>query len=413
MSEPQVVITGARLATMARGGGEIIDDGALVVTGERISWVGPGSEVPTGADVPRWDAGGRLVTPGLVDCHTHLVFGGDRADEFEQRLLGASCEDLAAGGGGIAATVRATRAATDDELAGAAERRLTRLAAGGVTTVEVKSGYGLDTATELRMLATARALPRRLPVDVGTTFLGAHTVPDEYAHRPDAYVELVCDEMLPAVAAAGSADAVDVFCESIAFDGDQAALVLGAARRLGLPVKVHADQLSDMGAAALAARFGALSADHLEHTSPAGVAALAAAGTVAVLLPGAACVLGGTARPPVEALRATGVPMALATDANPGTSPLLSLPLAMSLGCALFGLTPVEALAGVTRHAAVALGRHDRGVLAAGRRADLVVWDAERVVDLVYWMGAELAHTVMFGGRFSQHRSGRRRGSLA
>jgi imidazolonepropionase len=374
--------------------------GAIAVAGERIAWAGPASAVPEAAARP-WSAGGRVVTPGLVDCHTHLVFGGDRAGEWEQRLAGAGYEAIAAAGGGIAATVRATRAASDDELLDGAVARASALAARGVTTVEVKSGYGLDLDTELRMLRVARRIPERVPVDVVTTFLGAHVVPPEFEGDPDGYLDLVCGEVLPAVAAAGLADAVDAFCERMAFDAARLDRLLATATGLGLRVKLHADQLSDGGGAALAARHGALSADHLEHTSPDGVAALARAGTVAVLLPGAAYALRDEAVPPVEALRAAGVPMAVATDCNPGTSPLVSVPLALHLACTRFGLTVAEALAGATTHAARALGlAGEAGVIAPGARADLVVWDADHPAQIVYWMGLDPVAAVIKRGRF-------------
>lgn len=394
-----LLVADARLATMVPGAG-VVDGGVVAVAGGRIAYAGPAAGLPAGAAARRIDAGGRLVTPGLVDCHTHLVFGGDRAGELEQRLAGATYAEIAAAGGGIQATMRATRAATDDELLAAAAGRLDRLRRSGVTTVEIKSGYGLDPVTEIRMLRVARRLAAVGGVTVRTTFLGAHTVPPEYDGRADEYVELVVATMLPEVAAEGLADAVDVFCERLAFTPAQAARVLDAAGALGLPVKLHADQLSDGGGAALAAAHRALSADHLEYTSAAGVAALAGAGTVAVLLPGAAHVLGEAQAPPVAALRAAGVAMAVATDANPGTSPLLSLPLAMHLACARFGLTPDEALRGATVHAAAALGMAGEvGVLAPGARADLVVWDATRPVELVYWLGADLADRIVVGGR--------------
>jgi imidazolonepropionase len=379
---------------------DIAGGGAIGVAGERIAWAGPASGVPEAAE-QTWSAGGRLVTPGLVDCHTHLVFGGDRSGEWEQRLAGAGYEAIAASGGGIAATVRATRSAGDDELLDGAVARAAALAARGVTTVEVKSGYGLDLDTELRILRVARRIPDRVPVDVVTTFLGAHVVPPELEGDADRYLDRVVDEVLPAVAAEGLADAVDAFCERMAFSAGQLDRLLAAATRLGLPVKLHADQLSDGGGAALAARHGALSADHLEHTSPAGVAALAAAGTVAVLLPGAAYVLRDEAVPPVEALRAAGVPMAVATDCNPGTAPLVSLPLALHLACTRFGLTVAEAIAGATVHAARALGRAGEiGTIAAGALADLVVWDAEHTAQIVYWMGLDPVAAVVKRGRF-------------
>jgi imidazolonepropionase len=375
--------------------------GAIAVDGDRIAWTGPASAIPAGARARNlWPVGGRLVTPGLVDCHTHLVFGGDRSGEWEQRLAGAGYEAIAAAGGGIRATVRATRRASDSELLAGATRRAAALAAGGVTTVEVKSGYGLDLETELRMLRVARRLPEAVPLDVVTTFLGAHTVPPEFDDDADGYVRFVCDEVLPAVAAEGLADAVDGFCERIAFTAAQVDRVLDAAARLGLPVKLHADQLGDGGGAALAARRRALSADHLEHASPEGIAAMAAAGTVAVLLPGASYVLRDDTVPPVDALRRSGVPMAVATDCNPGTSPLVSLPIAMHLACTRFGLTVDEAIAGTTTHAARALGlAGEVGVIAPGARADLVVWDAEQRAGLIYWVGAAPVHAVLRRGR--------------
>ncbi|HET6832222.1 MAG TPA: imidazolonepropionase [Acidimicrobiales bacterium] len=398
-----LLVVNAAVATMdtARPGPYgLVLDGAVGVAGGYVAWIGPMADLPPGTGASHTvDAAGALITPGLVDCHTHLVFGGDRVAEFEARLSGAGYEELARRGGGIASTVAATRAAGEDDLVATATSRAEHLVSDGVTTVEIKSGYGLDLETERRMLAAARRVGRELPVRVCTTFLGAHTVPEEYRGRPDDYVDLVCGDMLPAIAAAGLADAVDGFCERIAFSAAQVARVFAAARRHGLPVKLHADQLSDGGGAALAATFGALSADHLEHTTPDGVRALAAAGTVAVLLPGATHTLGGPDRPPVAALRAAGVPLAVSTDANPGTSPLLSLRLAANLACTLLGLTPAEALAGVTCNAARALGlAGTAGVLAAGAAADLVVWDAGQPAELVYWIGGELARTVVAAG---------------
>jgi imidazolonepropionase len=398
-----LLVVNAAVATMdpARPGPYgLVGDAAVGVTDGRIGWVGPMSDLPPGADASHTvDAAGALVTPGLVDCHTHLVFGGDRVAEFEARLPGASYEELARRGAGIASTVAATRAAGEDDLVRAATRRAEQLLGDGVTTVEIKSGYGLELETEDRMLVAARRLGNELPLRIRTTFLGAHTVPDEYRGRPDAYLDVVCNDMLPAVAAAGLADAVDAFCERIAFSAEQVRRVFDAAHRHGLPVKLHADQLSDGGGAALAGAFGALSADHLEHTSPTGVRALAEAGTVAVLLPGATHTLGERARPPVAALRAAGVPIAVSTDANPGTSPLLSLRMAANLACTLLGLTPAEALAGITRTAARALGlAGTTGTLAPGEVGDLVVWDAGRPAELVYWMGGRLANTVVVAG---------------
>ncbi|HZD06493.1 MAG TPA: imidazolonepropionase, partial [Longimicrobiales bacterium] len=394
----------AHLATMVPS--EIpygtLRDGALAVRDGRIAWVGPRDALPRAphelADEVRSAAGG-WITPGLVDCHTHLVFAGDRSEEFERRLRGATYRDIAEGGGGILATVRATRAASEDELVDGGARRLRRLVAEGVTTVEVKSGYGLDTRSELTMLRAARRLAREGGVEVRTTLLAAHAVPPEFAGRRREYVDLIVEEMIPAAQEEALADHVDAFLEDIAFGPGEVARVFEAAASLGLPVRLHADQLSDGGGAALAARHGALSADHLEHASEEGVAAMAEAGTVAVLLPGAWLTLGETQRPPVAALRRHEVPVAVASDANPGSSPLLSLLLAMNLGCTLFGLTPEEALAGVTRNAARALGLDgDRGTLEVGRRADLAVWDVARPAELAYWMGANLLREAVKDG---------------
>ena len=382
----------ANLATMATGNAAYgaHRDAALATESGRIAWLGPMANLPGPPDRHArhvHDAAGRWLTPGLIDCHTHIVFGGNRAGEFEQRLQGASYADIARAGGGILSTVTATRGASEEELVRAATPRVGRLRAEGVTTVEIKSGYGLDTDNECKTLRTARTLARQLPLTVQTTFLGAHALPPEFAARPDDYIALVCEEMLPAVAAAGLADTVDAFCESIAFSPAQTARVFEAAAHHGLRVKLHADQLSDLGGAALAARFGGLSADHLEYASEDGVAAMAAAGTVAVLLPGAFYALGETRRPPIEAFRAHGMPIAIATDANPGSSPVLSLLLMLSMACTLLRLTPEEALAGVTRHGAAALGLADRGTLEVGRIADLAVWDIEHPAELAYWIG--------------------------
>lgn len=384
----------AHLATMEPGAGPYgaVRDGALGVEDGRIAWVGPRSELPGPADELASElrsAGGGWITPGLVDCHTHLVFAGDRSEEFERRLRGESYRQIAESGGGILATVRATRAASEDALVTAAASRLHALLHEGVTTVEVKSGYGLETGTELRMLRAARRLAEPGVVDVHATLLAAHAVPPEYEGRRDAYVDLVVDEMIPAAAEAGLADAVDAFLEEIAFSADEVERIFRAAARRDLSVRLHADQLSDGGGGALAARHGALSADHLEHVSEEGVEAMARAGTVAVLLPGAYHTLGEGPPPPVDSFRRRGVPMALATDANPGSSPLLSPLLALNLACLLFGMTPEEALAGVTRHGARALGvGADRGTLTRGKRADLAVWDVNRPAELAYWMGA-------------------------
>jgi imidazolonepropionase len=393
------LLTNARLATLS--GDQpygLIDDGAVAIEGESIVYAGPRESAPA-AD-RAIDLGGRLVTPGLIDPHTHLIYGGNRAQEWEQRLLGVDYATIARGGGGILATVRATRAAGYERLLQSARDRLATLCAHGVTTVEIKSGYGLDLETEVRLLRIARELGRQPEVDVRTTFLGAHTIPLEYRDTPDAYVDLVCDQMLPPIASDGLADAVDAFCETIAFSVAQTERVLARAVELGLRVKLHADQLSDGGGAALAARFAALSADHLEYTSDAGIAALAGAGTVAVVLPGAFYFLREKRAPPVAALRIAGVPIAIATDCNPGTSPLVSPLLALNFACTLFGFTPEEALRGLTCEAARALGlAHDRGSLQAGKLADLAVWNVEHPAELAYALGANPCHSVFKRGQ--------------
>jgi imidazolonepropionase len=397
----------ARLATMADSTtpyGEI-SDAALGVTDGRIAWLGKQRDLP---DQPEncaktvHDAGKRWITPGLIDCHTHLVFAGDRAEEFERRLHGESYADISATGGGIAATVRDTRAASKSELLDAATARIHSLAAEGVTTVEIKSGYGLDTASEIKCLEVARRLGETLPVEVVTTFLGAHTAPEEYSRDADSYIDLICSEMLPAIAAAGLADAVDAYCETLAFSTRQVSRVFAAAQAAGLRVKLHADQFSDSGGAALAAEFGALSADHLEYTSQHGVDALATAGTSAVLLPGAFYFLREKQHPPVQLLRDAGVPIALATDLNPGSSPCHSLLAILNFGCVLFGLRPDEALAGVTRTAAKALGLGDRGALQAGKRADFVLWDISHPRDLSCRLGANPCRAVVLAGEISR-----------
>ena len=338
------------------------------------------------------------ITPGLIDCHTHLVFGGDRANEFERRLGGASYEEIARAGGGIMSTVRATREADEDSLFAQSLPRARALVADGATTIEIKSGYGLDLENERKMLRVARRIAEALGIGVSTTLLAAHALPPEFAGRGDAYIDEVCDQILPAIAREGLADAVDAFCERIAFSPEQTRRVFARARELGLPVKLHADQLSDLGGAALAAEFGARSAEHLEHTSETGVHAMAEHGTVAVLLPGAYYALRETKLPPIDGFRKAGVPIAIATDCNPGTSPLLSLRLAMSMACTLFRLTPEESLRGATVNAARALGLADRGSLEKGRRADFVVWNIERPADLCYWIGGPLAERVVAGG---------------
>jgi imidazolonepropionase len=379
------LIVNARIATLKGGKYSVVEKGAMSVRDGRIEWVGRAGELdPRLRGGDELDARGALVTPGLVDCHTHLVFAGNRAREFEMRLAGATYEEIARAGGGIVSTMTATRAASEDGLREQSGRRLDALAAEGVTTVEIKSGYGLDVESELKCLRVARSLGEGRRVTIRTTLLGAHTVPPEYRGRADDYVDLVCKELIPKAAQAGLADAVDAFCEGIGFSPRQTRRVFQAARDHGLPVKLHADQLSNLGGAALAAEFGALSADHLEHTDERGVAALARAGTVAVLLPGAFYFLRETKLPPLEALRRHAVPMAVATDCNPGTSPLASLLTAMNMACTLFRLTPEEALAGATIHAAKALGLGDRGVLEAGKRADYLIWDAEDPAELAW-----------------------------
>ena len=384
------ILTDATLATLERGAQPygLLPRGAVVLDGERIAWRGPADSLPDDyAAWPRRSVDGRLITPALIDCHTHLVYGGDRAREFEMRLEGMSYEDVARAGGGIFSTVEATRKTDPDALLAGALPRVDALIAEGVSTIEVKSGYGLDIETELAMLCAARRIAAERPVRVRTSFLGAHAVPPEYAGRSDDYLDDVC---LPALEAAHSqslVDAVDGFCEGIAFSPAQIERVFGRAAALGLPVKLHADQLSDLGGAGLAASHGALSADHLEHVSEAGVRALAEAGTVAVLLPGAAYTLHAARNPPVELFRRHGVPMAISTDCNPGSSPLASLLLAMNMACTLFRLTPEEALAGATREAARALGLDDTGRIAPGLRADLAVWDVAHPAELAYRIG--------------------------
>ncbi|MDR7308865.1 imidazolonepropionase [Rhodoferax saidenbachensis] len=377
-----------------------IEDGTLLTQGDRIVWVGEASALPAAQAKQvedEYDLGGALLTPGLVDCHTHLVYGGQRAAEFEQRLQGASYEAIARAGGGIRSTVAATRAASDEELLASATRRAHSLMADGVTTVEIKSGYGLSEWDEARCLRVARTLGQTLPLSVRTTYLGAHALPPEFAGRTDDYVDAVCTWM-PALHAQGLVDAVDAFCENIGFTPAQTRRVFEAARALGLPVKLHAEQLSDQGGAALAAEFGALSCDHLEHLSESGIRAMHTAGTVAVLLPGAYYFLRDTTLPPIDALRAHGVPMAIATDHNPGTSPGLSLLLMLNMACTLFRLTPEEALRGATVHGARALGLHDRGTLAAGQRADFCVWDLEHPNELAYWFGHNPCRRTIAGG---------------
>ena len=389
----------ARLATLAGGAAwGWIERGSLLVEGETLRWVGPDTDLPPATSVDaEHDLGGALVTPGLVDCHTHLVYGGQRAREFELRLQGASYEDIARAGGGIRSTVAATRAASDESLFDSARSRARALMAEGVTTLEIKSGYGLSAEHEARCLRVARRLGRELPLTVRTTCLSAHALPPEFDGRADAYIEAVCT-WLPALQAEGLVDAVDAFCERIAFTPAQTRRVFETARRLGLPVKLHAEQLSDSGGAALAAEFGALSCEHLEHLSAAGVQAMAAAGCVAVLLPGAFYFLREKQLPPIDALRAAGVAIAISTDHNPGSSPTLSPLLMLGMACTLFRLTPEEALRGMTVQAARALGLNDRGRLAAGQRADFVAWNVEHPNELAYWFGHNPCARVIAGG---------------
>jgi imidazolonepropionase len=396
--------TNGRFATMRSNGAPYgaVENAALAVRDGRIAWLGPMADVPGDQRAVAREVHnlvGRWVTPGLIDCHTHLVYGGDRAHEFELRLGGATYEEIARAGGGIRSTVAATRAASEDQLIAAADTRLSALQAEGVTVVEIKSGYGLDTETELKMLRAARALGRRRSVTVRTTFLGAHALPPEFDGRPDDYIDMIIAEMLPAVASANLADAVDAFCEKIAFTPAQTERLFAAATKAGLPVKLHADQLSDLGGAALAARFKALSADHLEYTSDEGVAAMAKAGTVAVLLPGAFYFLREKQLPPIAQLRAANVPIALATDSNPGSSPVTSPLLMLNMGCTLFRLTPEEVLAGVTRHAAIALGLSaSHGTLEVGKTADFCAWDIERPAELAYRIGFNPCSVVVQAG---------------
>ena len=396
------LITDCHLATMVEGPEPYgtVEGAALLVKDGRIAWIGPVGEVPRDIKARQVDRlGGRWVTPGLIDCHTHLVFGGDRSGEFEKRLEGVSYEEIARSGGGIVASVSATRAASEDELYNLAVARLAGLKATGVTTVEIKSGYGLDRDSELKMLRVARRIGRNAGVRVSTSYLGLHAVPPEFKGDRAAYVDLAVDDILPAAHAEGLVDAVDAYCEPIAFTTDEVARLFDKAHALGLPVKLHADQLSDSDGAALAAKYRALSADHIEYTNEAGVRAMAEAGVVAVLLPGAFLMLREDQVPPVARFRHEGVAMAVATDCNPGTSPVLSMTAAMNLACVQFRLTPEEALTGATRHAAKALGLEaDVGTLEVGKAADLAVWDVNRPAELAYWLGAPLLYRRYFAG---------------
>ncbi len=397
-----LMLTNARIATMQENDVAygLIENAALGIAGGKIAWLGPESELPEGINCKTLSLSGRWLTPALIDCHTHLVFGGDRAEEFEQRLSGVTYEEIAKAGGGILSTVNATRNASQDELAKAAAVRLHTLSREGVSTIEIKSGYGLDVDNEIKMLRVARSLAGLSGISVSTSFLGAHTVPPEFEGKAGEYIEMLCNEALPQAADAGLVDAVDAYCENIAFSTDQVARLFETAESLNLPVKLHADQLSDSNGAELAASYHALSADHLEYTSGKGVQALAGAGSVAVLLPGAFLTLGETQRPPVDLLRENDVPIAVATDCNPGTSPVCSLRAAMSLATSLFKLTPEECLAGVTREAARALGLlHDRGTLEAGKRADIAVWNVGHPRELTYWLGLNELSDLFIGGR--------------
>ena len=397
-----LLLTNARIATMQPTDVPygVMESASVGIADGQIAWIGPESELPSPVTCKTLSLNGRWLTPALIDCHTHLVFGGDRAEEFEQRLGGISYEEIAKAGGGILSTVNATRNASQDELAKAAAVRLHTLSREGVSTIEIKSGYGLDVDNEIKMLKVARSLAGSSGISVSTSFLGAHTVPLEFRGKADDYIEMLCNDALPQAADAGLVDAVDAYCETIAFSTDQVARLFEAAESLNLPVKLHADQLSDCGGAELAASYHALSADHLEYTSRNGVQALAGAGSVAVLLPGAYLTLDETQRPPVELLRENQVPIAVATDCNPGTSPVCSLRAAMSLATSLFKLTPEECLAGVTREAARALGLlHDRGTLETGKRADIAVWNIGHPRELSYWLGLNELSDLYIDGR--------------
>lgn len=395
-----MLFTNANIATLQDDAGYgLIPNAAVAIDGEQIAWVGPADAVPDAYRAgPIYDLGGKLVTPALIDCHTHVVFGGNRAAEFELRLNGASYEEVARAGGGIISTVAATRAASEDALLADALNRVDALIAEGVTLIEVKSGYGLDSETELKMLRVARQIATVRPVDVRSSFLGAHAVPPEYKDAPDAYIDDICIPTLRAAHAEGLVDAVDGFCEGIAFDATQITRVFDVAVALGLPVKMHAEQLSNIGGAQLAARYRALSADHVEYATDADASALAASGTVATVLPGAFYTLRETQCPPIQSFRDHGVPMALATDCNPGSSPLTSPLLTMNMACTLFRMTPLEALLGMTAHAARALGLTDRGRVIAGARGDLCIWDAAHPAELAYRIGFNPLHKRIFKG---------------
>ncbi len=401
MSTNNQVLSDVKIATMTQNGNPygMLDDAAIAIADGRIVWIGNQAELPDSyKEFETQQLAGRLVTPGLIDCHTHIVHGGNRAVEFEMRLNGASYEEVARAGGGIVSTVGATRQASEAELIQTALPRVDALLAEGTTLLEVKSGYGLDVYTELRMLRAARALPDHRPVRVVTSFLGAHAVPADYKGRDDAYIDEICIPALRQAHQEGLVDAVDGFCEGIAFNPEQIARVFDEAKKLGIPVKLHAEQLSNLGGAKMAAGYGALSADHIEYLDEEGVVAMAAAGTVEVVLPGAFYTLRETQQPPIDALRKHQVPIALASDCNPGSSPMTSLLLTLNMACTLFRLTPQEALAGVTVNAAKALGLDDCGTIAAGQRADLAVWDVDHPAELSYRIGFNPLHARIFGG---------------
>lgn len=398
-----MLLTNAAVATMTHDGAPygMVEAGAIVISDGRIRWTGAQADLPDEfRSLPAEDLSGRVVTPALIDCHTHLVYGGNRARESEMRLEGATYEQIAQSGGGILSTVRSTRTATEDELVESALPRVDAMIREGASIIEIKSGYGLDLETEMKMLRAARRVGEARPVDITTTFLGAHTVPPEYEGRADDYIEFVCDTVLPAVHREGLADSVDAFCERIAFTAAQVARVFTRARELGLPVKLHAEQLSDSGGTQAAASFNALSADHLEYLDEAGIAAMAEAGTVAVLLPGAFYTLREIRLPPIEALREAGVPMAVATDCNPGSSPVVSPLAILNMACTLFRLTPEEALAGLTRNAARALGLdNEAGTLEVGKVADLAVWNVDHPCELAYYLGLNPLDRRVYRGR--------------
>ena len=394
-----MLLTNVRIATMINGYG-LIEHGSVLTQHGMIEWVGPANVAPAAKAVH--DCGGKLLTPGLIDCHTHLVYGGNRAHEFEMRLNGVAYADIAKAGGGIMSTVRATRETSEAELLKSALKRLDSILAEGVTTIEIKSGYGLDVEAELKMLCVARKLATLRPVDVKTTFLGAHTFPPEFKENHSEYLDLVCNRALSQAAAEGLVDAVDAFCEGIAFSVDETESVFKAAKSLNIPIKLHAEQLSNLGGAKLAARYGAMSVDHIEYLDREGVESIAASGTVAVLLPGAYYYLREKQAPPVAELRQHKVPIAIATDLNPGSSPVHSILTTMNMACVLFGLTPEEALLGTTANAARALGLADRGTIAVGQRADLALWDVERPGDLSYPLGFNPLKAVIRNGQVAR-----------